>query len=245
MGENHIYEGQIVTTTPYKNWYWYFESLFWPEQIMRIKEICGTHNEDETLEVAKHVGAKTDDQVIKNIRNNKVSWHDSHELYGMVRPIMAEVNQASGWNFEITAIEPIQYTVYYGDENHYHWHTDTIINDDWNNPEWLEETNNQNHVLANTMRKISCSIHLSDPDDYDGGEFELLHADSKVTSDSSLNSEELRIDGFLNVSPIPLPHFKDKGSALFFPSFTYHRVKPVTRGIRRSLVVWFRGPQWR
>ena len=70
MGENHIYEGQIVTTTPYKNWYWYFESLFWPEQIMRIKEICGTHNEDETLEVAKHVGAKTDDQVIKNIRNN-------------------------------------------------------------------------------------------------------------------------------------------------------------------------------
>ena len=34
------HEGQIVTTTPYKNWYWYFESLFWPEQIMRIKEIC-------------------------------------------------------------------------------------------------------------------------------------------------------------------------------------------------------------
>ena len=213
MGENHIHEGQIVTTTPYKNWYWYFESLFWPEQIMRIKEICGTHNEDETLEVAKHVGAKTDDQVIKNIRNNKVSWHDSHELYGMVRPIMAEVNQASGWNFEITAIEPIQYTVYYGDENHYHWHTDTIINDDWNNPEWLEETNNQNHVLANTMRKISCSIQLSDPDDYDGGDFYV----------AGINYKKPKV-----------------GSALIFPSnFMFpHEVKKITNGERWSIVSW-------
>ena len=237
MGENHIHEGQIVTTTPYKNWYWYFESLFWPEQIMRIKEICGTHNEDETLEVAKHVGAKTDDQVIKNIRNNKVSWHDSHELYGMVRPIMAEVNQASGWDFEITAIEPIQYTVYYGDENHYHWHTDTIIND-----KTLHPDADPNHILTGTIRKISCSVQLSDPKDYEGGEFELLSGINR--HDSEFTQEELKGEGYLRTQSVPLPHFRDKGSALFFPSFSWHRVKPVTKGIRRALVVWFRGPKW-
>lgn len=242
MSDGEIsHEGQIVTTTPYKNWYWYFDSLFWPEQIMRIKEICEKGQEEEALTA----GITNPEDANHIIRKNKVSWHDDDELYSMVRPVMHEVNESSGWKLDITAIEPIQYTIYYGDENHYHWHTDTIIGDDWNNPEWLEKTNNHNHVLANTIRKISCSIQLSSPDDYVGGDFELLQADSKLPTDSTLNGEELKKDGFLNISTIPLPHFKDKGSALFFPSFTYHRVKPVTKGVRKSLVVWFRGPQWR
>ena len=30
----------------------------------------------------------------------------------------------------------------------------------------------------------------------------------------------------------------EKGSIVVFPSFVYHRVKPVTKGVRYSLVVW-------
>jgi hypothetical protein len=41
-----------------------------------------------------------------------------------------------------------------------------------------------------------------------------------------------------------LPHIKNKGACICFPSYTYHRVTPVTSGIRKSLVVWFRGPKW-
>ena len=29
-----------------------------------------------------------------------------------------------------------------------------------------------------------------------------------------------------------------KGSIIVFPSFLWHRVKPVTKGVRYSLVVW-------
>jgi len=43
-----------------------------------------------------------------------------------------------------------------------------------------------------------------------------------------------------------LPSFsKDKGSVLIFPSYINHKVSPVTKGIRRSLVAWFSGPRWR
>jgi PKHD-type hydroxylase len=154
----------------------------------------------------------------------------------MIRPTIDDVNQQSGWNYNITAIEPFQYTIYYGDQNHYHWHTDTIVNDRTLQPDYPED-----HILKNTVRKISCSIQLTDPSEYDGGEFELLSLKEKKEEN---REEQLNLDGYNVMEPIKLPHFKEKGSALFFPSFTYHRVKPVTNGIRRSLVIWLRGPKW-
>ena len=65
------------------------------------------------------------------------------------------------------------------------------------------------------MRKISLVVFLSDTKDYDGGAFE-----------------------FKEEAQIPV----EKGSILVFPSFLYHRVTPVTRGLRYSLVNWFTGP---
>jgi PKHD-type hydroxylase len=226
------HEGQILTTTFENNWYWYYETLFWPEQIMRIREICEKSEEEEALTY----GIENPENANHTIRKNKVSWHDNEELYSMIRPTIVDVNERTGWNYNITAIEPFQYTVYYGDQNHYHWHTDTIVNDRTLQPDCPED-----HILKNTVRKISCSIQLTDPSEYDGGEFELLSLKEKKEEN---REEQLNLDGYNVMEPIKLPHFKEKGSALFFPSFTYHRVKPVTRGIRRSLVIWLRGPKW-
>lgn len=72
-----------------------------------------------------------------------------------------------------------------------------------------------------TKRKISITIQLSDPETYDGGELELKWGG----------------EGIL----IP----KEKGLTTIFPSFMLHRVRPVTRGVRRSLVLWFTGPSFR
>lgn len=246
------HEGQILATTFENNWYWYYESLFWPEQIMRIREICEKGEEEEALTY----GIENPENADHTIRKNKVSWHDNEELYSMIRPTIADVNHQTGWNYNITAIEPFQYTVYYGDQNHYHWHTDTILNDRTLSPDYPAD-----HILKNTIRKISCSIQLTDPSEYDGGEFELLSLKEVEPEIESIpkNEEEyklyinkkkethkdrLNLDGYNVMEPIKLPHFKEKGSALFFPSFTYHRVKPVTKGIRRSLVIWLRGPKW-
>lgn len=77
--------------------------------------------------------------------------------------------------------------------------------------------------LDNT-RKMSLSMLLNKPDvDFQGGEFQMN------TGDESLPK---------NVEMI-------KGRIIFFPSFIIHRVKEVTEGVRRSLVIWVTGPQFK
>jgi len=78
--------------------------------------------------------------------------------------------------------------------------------------------------IEETIRKISFTVLLND--DFEGGEFEI-EAGSPVADP--------------RIHEIPLK----KGDAVLFPSYTWHRVKPVTKGTRHSLVGWVRGPQWR
>lgn len=70
-------------------------------------------------------------------------------------------------------------------------------------------------------RKLSLTLMLND--DYEGGDFEIIYG---------------RFD-----EPIKVP--KEKGKIIVFPSFLFHRVTPVTRGIRKSIVVWVVGPKFR
>lgn len=71
-------------------------------------------------------------------------------------------------------------------------------------------------------RKLSMCLLLSDPSEFEGGELQL-----KVGSDEIQTLEQKR------------------GRAWFFPSWTLHRVTPVTKGNRRSLVLWIGGPAFR
>lgn len=68
-------------------------------------------------------------------------------------------------------------------------------------------------------RKLSMSLLLSAPEEFEGGELQI-----KKDSDDPETLEQKR------------------GRAWFFPSFVLHRVSPVTRGTRRSLVLWIGGP---
>jgi len=80
------------------------------------------------------------------------------------------------------------------------------------------------HWLADMAydRKISVVLQLSDPSTYEGGDFE-----------------------FGEVQSPDLNRLKTKGSILCFPNVLEHRVTPVTKGTRYSLVSWFEGPRWR
>jgi PKHD-type hydroxylase len=70
-------------------------------------------------------------------------------------------------------------------------------------------------------RKLSFTMQLSDSDDYEGGDLVLHPGGDEIIADRS------------------------KGSITIFPSYLLHEVKPVTKGIRYSLVVWFRGDKLR
>ena len=72
---------------------------------------------------------------------------------------------------------------------------------------------------TNTVpRKLSMALLLSDPSEFEGGELQIMRAG------------------------VPESVEQKRGRAWFFPSYLMHRVTPVTKGIRRSLVMWVGGP---
>lgn len=74
-------------------------------------------------------------------------------------------------------------------------------------------------TTQNMGRKLSAVVALND--DYEGGVFETLDCNT------------------------PRSYDLKKGEMIMFPSFLMHRVTPVTKGMRRSLVIWVEGPNFR
>jgi|694.fasta_scaffold137274_2 PKHD-type hydroxylase len=75
--------------------------------------------------------------------------------------------------------------------------------------------------IGGAIRKLSFVLQLSDSSDYEGGDLELIY--EKI--------------------PEKLP--RKRGTLLVFPSFTLHRVTPITKGSRHSLVGWVTGPAFK
>lgn len=69
------------------------------------------------------------------------------------------------------------------------------------------------------VRKLSMVIQLSDPDTYEGGDLELILGHGR------------------DIYKLP----REKGAMILFPSWMLHRVTPVTKGKRQSLVGWVCG----
>jgi len=73
-------------------------------------------------------------------------------------------------------------------------------------------------------RKVTLCVHLSDPSEYEGGVFCL---------------ENIATPKF------DVADFKPRGSVIVFPSYLRHCVTPITKGTRKSLVIWYNGPRFR
>lgn len=142
----------------------------------------------------------------KNIRISRVVWVDNISPIGCVAQIYANMaNDKAGWNFNVSSCEQIQISKYDSSElGFYDWHTD---GDFFANAQY------------GLVRKLSVTILLSDPKDFEGGVFEF--------------------EGFKEQ-----PQLK-QGSIIVFPSFLKHRVTPVTSGIRHSAVTWVSGPSYK
>ena len=72
------------------------------------------------------------------------------------------------------------------------------------------------------VRKLSFVVQLSDPDDYEGGNLQLLDE-----------------HGGSYIAP------RQRGTVILFDSRTMHRVQKVKSGIRKSIVGWTVGPRWK
>lgn len=74
---------------------------------------------------------------------------------------------------------------------------------------------------SNAPRKMSIVLQLSDPSEYEGGELQVRTRAEPETVN------------------------KQKGLATMFPAYTLHRVTPVTKGARYTLVIWVCGPAFK
>jgi PKHD-type hydroxylase len=132
-------------------------------------------------------------------------FYPSEHSYFVFERVAAGIKQVNDkdFKFDITGLnEGLQFTRYSeDDQGHYTWHVDT--------------------GPRIPVRKLSISIQLSDPTDYDGGDLQFRYGAEVATAP------------------------KTRGAAIIFPSYVLHRVTPVTRGTRYSLVGWVTGPAFK
>ena len=183
----------------------YFKSYFSKEWCNNIVNSFKDSDYEESF-----LGESTATQD-KSFRNSKISWLDQNDLtwdsvYKDVWIVQRRANR-EWFNFHIEGSEDIQISRYDGENNEWYGkHRDTFF-----------------LTSSPTQRKLSAVIQLTDPNDYEGGDFTLFDCDSFP------DREDIR----------------QQGSIIFFPSFTFHQANPVTKGVRHSLALWFNGPHWR
>lgn len=167
------------------------------------------------------------------VRDSEVAWFNDQWLYDLIWPYLEIANREAGWNWDIDWAESFQFTRYDKD-GLYGWHNDGgsdhfgkyILGD--KDSESINPTTDDK-TFEGKVRKISMTLNLSNPEDFEGGD---LKFDFGKTHDTGVDIYECE-------------EVKSKGSIIFFPSFKQHTVTPITKGTRYSLVLWTLGKPWR
>ena len=145
-----------------------------------------------------------------DVRSSSIKWIPPNEhwgwLYEKFMNMIMEANDAL-WHFDLHCLtDDIQYTEYYADKGgHYGWHQDMGPGD-------------------MSKRKISLTVQLSDPSEYEGGDLEYFRGGDPEKADKAP---------------------RGKGVVFIFPSYMMHRVTKVTKGTRRSFVLWVGGEHYK
>jgi len=174
-------------------------SAFTPEEVDRVTYL------EQLLEFEKGVvGPSLSGAINEQARNSDVSFIQPNEnsewLYQKMGDLIGRANYDL-FMYDIDRIEPFQYTVYKPGQ-FYDWHFDSF------------------QSYESLERKISGVLFLSDPNEYEGGELEV------ITNGSPDRSELIK------------PY---KGEVVFFDSHFCHKVHPVKAGVRKTLVFWVMG----
>ena len=205
---------------------WYFTDI--PNKIIEtieedLSQIFDNHLEDS------RVGQGNYGTVDKEKRNAKNAWiPTTHWVAGYLWHYVQRANREN-FLYDLTNIdgEALQYTVY-GEGQYYGWHNDAGI-DTLYKPMRVGNRGDQQEMLSDfinennqKVRKLSFSLLLSDPDTYEGGNLQIMNEAGKSY-----------------YAP------RQRGVIVLFDSRSQHRVKKITKGVRKSIVGWVVGPRWR
>ena len=158
-----------------------------------------------------------EDGEISDIRNTSVGFLDySHDLINnVVWSYIREANE-NFFKYDLNFFQEIQFAKYeVGD--YYEWHQDS----------------SGSRKVAE-CRKLSLTMSLTDDTEYEGGHLQFFngHRPHEVENPGVLKHKDIERD------------IKSVGSVVVFDSSDWHRVTPVTKGVRYSLVCWCVGPNF-
>ena len=178
--------------------YYYFDKVI-PDQMCDLIIQVGItkQKEDATL--------NSDSTTDNTFRKGDVSWIKEAWVQEILETYLNHANKNANWNFLIDNKEDIQFATYEPGA-FYSWHRDC-------------------DVEMKNYRKLSITVQLTNPTEYEGGELFIKHM---------WGNKELPMDKGI----------KNRGTIVVFPSCLLHTVTPVTKGTRHSLVQWFSGPDF-
>tara|TARA_Y100000004_G_C8887324_1_gene400380 strand:- start:376 stop:1050 length:675 start_codon:yes stop_codon:yes gene_type:complete len=221
---------------------------FLQEHCLQASRLIPPNICEEIIEIGKNtyteygqIGGSADGIEDHYTRKSGVAWldrdaklSDGLTIFDHITPHVRRINEEY-FKFDLTFHETYQFTTYKYDpdrKEHYSWHCDGH-----HTPYTEEECKNDPLIdeRLNTYRKLSYSVNLSHPDEYEGGHFEW-------TDPYGLNPQNMTPD---NITFRAEQKAREQGSIIVFPSFVYHQVTPVIRGMRHSLVGWIAGPTFR
>ena len=202
-----------------QNYYYYFQSALTPRFCDELIKYGTAQQEQLALTGGQtnkiNEGKPLSDEDLKDLkkkRDSNIVWLSDRWIYKEIQPFIHQANRLAGWNFDWDFSEACQFTKYKLNQ-FYDWHCDS-----WEAP----YANPDNKDTHGKIRKLSVTCSLSDPKDYEGGELEFDFRNMDPDKQSIRKCAEI----------------KPRGSIVVFPSFVWHRVKPVTKGTRYSLVIW-------
>jgi len=203
-----------------KYYYWYFESALSDAFCDKVIERGLSLNSHFALTgQAKIKDLKTNKNLQKEIkkkRNSNVTWFNDQWVYDEILPYVQTANKNAGWDFEFDWSENCQFTIYKKGQ-YYGWHADAF----------REPTNEPNNLnFHNKIRKLSVTVCLSDPSNYKGGDLQFDYREQDPDKPQEV---------------VTCVEARKRGSIIVFPSYVWHRVQPVTKGTRYSLVIWNKG----
>ena len=202
---------------------WYYTDL--PEDVVDCIEKDLAKNFDEQMADSRLHG----DALNKEKRDSQNTWIPTHHwVAGFLWHYVQRANREN-FLYDLRNIdsESLQYTRY-GEGQFYSWHNDAGLATQYKPQSVGNRGNGQENVTdfinenCEMVRKLSFSIQLSNPDDYEGGNVQFLDEAGKNY-----------------IAP------RKRGCIVLFDSRTQHRVLKVTKGTRKSIVGWVVGPRWK
>lgn len=176
----------------------YYEGLFSAEEIDKIRELW---DPEKTIKATLSGGNQYDD----DLRKSNVMFIDCIPEYDWVYQKLAglavQSNNERYW-FDLLGFHQELQLTRYTERDFFDWHLDFGAGE----------------ISA---RKLSLTVQLSDPEEYEGGDLQFMMNDKAVNAP------------------------RKKGTVVVFPSFIMHRVTPITKGTRQSIVGWVSGPPYR